>query len=437
MKGFPILLPLIVVTSIFAGSFSVPLYAADNAVEIADKNAQIQQIQQQIAQYQRQIDSIHGQALTLQGQVNSLNAQINQITLELKSLSLSIGSTNLQINDTQSKISVAEEKISKDQVALGEYLRLVYQNDQETLTSVLIKHETLSDFFDELNSVKTIQDELKVTIDNILDLKTSLEDQKADLEDRKAELVQQQNLVSIEKRSLDQAKAQKAKLLADTKGQESKFQELVKRSQKDIESIRAQITYLQQNGVTAEDAVKYGQLAALAVGIRPAFLIAELEQESGLGSNVGKCNRAGDPPSKGYRVIMKPERDIQPFLNITAQLGLDPESTTVSCPQFINGKQYGWGGAMGPAQFIPSTWMGYRDRVTQIVGHTASPWNIQDAFTAAAVKLANAGATGKTPAAEIAASKAYYSGNSKCSTAPCNSYANSVQRIAAQLERSL
>ncbi len=437
MRGLYKLLPVAMLVSLLAGSFIMPAYASDNSNEIANKNAQIQQIQQEIAQYQRQIDNIHGQALTLQGQVNSLNAQIKQITLELQSLGLSIGNTNLQISDTQSQITVAEDKIGKDQVALADYLRLVYQNDQESLTSVLIKHENLSDFFDELNSVKTIQEELKVTIDNILNLKTSLQDQKQDLEDRKAELLQQQSLVNIEKRSLDQAKSQKAKLLADTKGQESKFQQLVTQSKQNIARIQEEIYYLNANGVSVEDAIKYGNLAAIAVGIRPAFLLAELEQESGLGHNVGKCNRASDPIEKHYRSIMKPDRDIQPFLNITASLGLDPDTTAVSCPQYVNGKQYGWGGAMGPAQFIPSTWAGYVQRVTQIVGHPANPWNIQDAFTAAAVKLANGGATSKTPAGEIAASKAYYSGNAKCSTAPCNSYANSVQRIAAQLQQSL
>ncbi|MBX4190456.1 lytic murein transglycosylase, partial [Candidatus Parcubacteria bacterium] len=164
---------------------------------------------------------------------------------------------------------------------------------------------------------------------------------------------------------------------------------------------------------------------------------AELEVESGLGRNVGKCNRAEDPTAKSWRNIMNP-RDFQPFLNITAALGLNPDTTAVSCPQYVNGRRYGWGGAMGPAQFIPSTWVGYATEVARLVGRSvANPWNIEDAFTAAAVKLARGGATGKTRAAEIAASKAYYSGNSKCSTAPCNSYANTVQRVAAQLEQSL
>ena len=66
-----------------------------------------------------------------------------------------------------------------------------------------------------------------------------------------------------------------------------------------------------------------------------------------------------------------------------------------------------------------------------------NPWNIEDAFMAAAVKLARGGANVKTRATEIAASKAYYSGNSRCSSAPCNSYANAIQRKAAEIEKNL
>ena len=43
----------------------------------------------------------------------------------------------------------------------------------------------------------------------------------------------------------------------------------------------------------------------------------------------------------------------------------------------------------------------------------------------------------KTVAAEKAASKAYYSGRSTCSSAPCNNYANAVQRKAAEIEANL
>ena len=421
-------------------SFILPLFYADAAIqdEIAQRERQVEEIQKQIDEYEAQVEGARSQSTTLQNHISGLNAQINKLTLEIKSLSLSINQTSLEITDTEGKIGEASDKITKHKYALAQFIQIIYETDQKSLTEVLLKNETLSDFFSTLNSVQVAQNNLEDTIKSIRSLKTDLEDKQATLEDKKSDLERAQRLQTVTKKSLDSDKTSKNNLLKQTKGQESKFQELIKKSLKDIESIRAQIGYLEQNGVTAEEAVKYGQLAAIATGIRPAFLIAVLEVESGLGINVGKCNRAGDPPSKSYKEVMKPDRDIKPFLGVTSQLGLNPDITPVSCPQYVNGRQYGWGGAMGPAQFIPSTWTGYASDVARLVGRPiANPWIIEDAFTAAALKLARGGATAKTTSAERGASKAYYSGRSTCSTSPCNAYANAVQNKAAQIEANL
>ena len=131
-------------------------------------------------------------------------------------------------------------------------------------------------------------------------------------------------------------------------------------------------------------------------GVRPALLLAILTQESNLGKNVGTCNCSGDPKEKSWRAVMKPERDQEPFVQITKDLGLDTDTTPVSCPMHDkNGKQVGWGGAMGPAQFIPSTWVGYGTKVCALTGKSrANPWDIRDAFLASAIKLKSDGADG-------------------------------------------
>ena len=90
------------------------------------------------------------------------------------------------------------------------------------------------------------------------------------------------------------------------------------------------------------------------------------------------------------------------------ELGLDPNTQPLSCP--YGG---GWGGAMGPAQFIPSTWAGYQTRVATIVGKVVpSPWNPKDAFTASALLLSDLGASKGGYSAERNAACMYYSGRS-------------------------
>lgn len=114
---------------------------------------------------------------------------------------------------------------------------------------------------------------------------------------------------------------------------------------------------------------------------------------------------------------------------------MDPNITPVSCAMTDkNGNQIGWGGAMGPAQFIPSTWMGYKDKVSALTGsNPANPWDIRDAFAAAAIKLVAGGADG-TKQGEWNAAMRYFSGstNSRYSF-----YGDSVATLADKYQSDI
>ena len=89
---------------------------------------------------------------------------------------------------------------------------------------------------------------------------------------------------------------------------------------------------------------------------------------------------------------------------------------------------------MGPAQFIPSTWMLYKPRLDSILGRPADPWNIRDAFLAAALYLADAGASAQTYDEEWCAAQKYFSG--RCGTR-YRFYGDSVMSLAARYERDI
>ncbi len=130
----------------------------------------------------------------------------------------------------------------------------------------------------------------------------------------------------------------------------------------------------------------------------------------------------------------KSEGNPPTFVSILDELGRSPEGTPVSCPMHDkNGKQIGWGGAMGPAQFIPSTWMGYEERIRAATGQVADPWDIRDAFVAAALKLRGDGADG-TDKGDWSAAMRYFSG----STDPrFRFYGDQVMERAAQYEKDI
>ena len=126
---------------------------------------------------------------------------------------------------------------------------------------------------------------------------------------------------------------------------------------------------------------------------------------------------------------MKPTRDLDPFLDITSRLSLNPFNTAVSCP--IAGVS-GYGGAMGPAQFIPSTWKLFEKRLKDILGHDANPWAPKDAFMASGMYLTDLGAVGNSASAQNRAACKYYgSGGSSCS------YSRSVAKLKTSIQSNI
>ena len=131
---------------------------------------------------------------------------------------------------------------------------------------------------------------------------------------------------------------------------------------------------------------------------------------------------------------MKPTRDVDPFMAITAALGLDPSSMPVSCPQST-----GYGGGMGPAQFIPSTWVLYQNRISKLAGHAgiqANPWDNLDAFTAIALYMTDLGAGAQTSYSERIAALKYFAGSYYTNPAFAP-YGDSVMQFTADFQQEI
>ncbi len=191
------------------------------------------------------------------------------------------------------------------------------------------------------------------------------------------------------------------------------------------------------------DALNFGQALDIAnyvsniIKIRPAFLIAVTQEELSLVDKYELCyvtdlkTGEGKTIADGKRMArtMHPTRDIQDFLKITKDLGMDPYKTPVTCPM-----SFGWGGAMGPADFIPSTWMKYKDKIEEVTQKPADPWNITDAFLAAGFYLSESGANLQTKDGEWKAAMIYFSGTPD---SIYTWYADNTLKIADEIEKKI
>lgn len=390
----------------------------------AELEQKLQEIESQIDVYEDNIRQTQAQGKTLKGEVDQLTTRIKKLNLQILSTELEIKHLSRKVASTTNAIEESKLKISQAKNLLERSLQAVYETDQLSLLEVLLVNEALSEFFSELSAQNAIQVQAKAQLDEIKVLKVILEKQKEELVDEKEDQVALLLVQGGQRKEVGSQRQEKDRILAITKGKESLFQQLLRQSQKTAAEIRAQLYRLLGGGeIKFEDALRYAEFAASNTGIRPALLLAVMDKESEFGRDIGRCS---------WKTAMHPTRDQPAYSQITKELDINPDLMLVSCPILRDGS---YGGAMGMAQFLPSTWMIYRDKIQAIVGHPPSPWNPQDAFVATALYLVDLGASSKTYEAERKAAAKYYAG--KRWYRYLRSYGDRVMRLARHWQEQI
>lgn len=412
MKQSAKFLVMLLLASIISATPVVPRFAYSEESR-EELEAELKNIEAQIDIFEKELVTTKTQKQTLTNKINQLKKEQNKVTLQIKAANLQIKELGKQLTSTQTSINTAANKIGLLKTQTTEILQAINQEGENSFNEMFIMGNELSVVFAKAETLEQLSGSLLATVSTLKAAKSELEKQHVNLENQQD---QKKNILSIQKLQ-QQTLAVKAneqnKILKDTQGKEAEYQKMLADSKKRAKEIKSRIYELFgiNNQITFGEAVDIADWVSKETGVRTALLLAVLTQESNLGKNVGTCNRATDPPSKSWKAVMKPDRDQAPFLAITKELGLDPDTTPVSCPlKDAQGKQMGYGGAMGPAQFIPSTWVLYKNRVTAITGKPANPWAIRDAFVAAALLLKDNGALEKDSKAEWRAAMRYFSG---------------------------
>ena len=402
---------------------------------------QITVLEKQISDLNNQLATQKKQSGTLQGDINVLATQINAKKKEVKSKILKISQLNESISEKQTAIVSLGQKIDREKESIAQLIRKTNEMDQNTFASFLLSSHTISDFYSDVARFDKLKQDVKQSVDTIQTIKGVTEQKKTDLQKQQNQTIDEKSNLEGVQKSIEQDQKTQKVLLSISKDKETAYQKVIASQQAKVAQIKAKLFQLAggSQAIRFDAALAYAQQASNKTGIDPAYLLAELTQESNLGSNVGRCyltnpttgagmNTSG---TKTYPNVMKPSRDVQPFLDITSALGFDPYKTVVSCP--IAGVA-GYGGAMGPAQFIASTWRGvggaFEARIKASVGKSVvSPWDPQDAFMAAALYLTDLGGSGKSASSQLRASCKYYgSGGSTCS------YGRSVQNLKLNIQ---
>ncbi len=423
---------LLTVFSVSPGVTHAQQSRAELEKELADLEAQIKALGQNISATQQQ-------GKTLKNDISVLTNKIAQSKLKIQTHSKAITQLSQNISQKNKTIDELDAKTSREKESLSQIMRKTMYLEEYSLIDFSLQAKSLSSFFEDADSFATINRALKQSFEDIRATKEKLEIVKGELLEAKDQETAKKIAQELEKKKVETNQKEKNTLLTITKNQETEYKKVLASREKEASTIRARLFELRDSGsISFGQAYDLAVLASRGTGVRPALILAILMQESSLGINVGACYLSDITTGNGVSIkngtvklrTMNPARDVPVFISLLSRLGRSMEKTQVSCwiAMYSGGSPVGWGGAMGPSQFIPSTWKIFERRIEGITGASqADPWNPRDAITATALYLADLGAVTGNESSERNAACKYYSGRS-CASGPGASYGNSVMR---------
>lgn len=212
---------------IFVFTFSGLVYAQTEEEKMANLRAQIQALEEEAEKYRGTIAQTQEQAKTLKNQITNLKNQIAALQTQISLTGKKIDKTKIEINNVQNNIFSTQEKIDKQKNTIGQLLLFMDRMDKDSLLSIMLKNNDLSDYFRQTQSAITVNTNLMNLVDNLQNTETQLNENKNDLEGKKKDLESLKQQQDVQKSSLDQVTKGKDQLLKNTKGQEAAYQKML------------------------------------------------------------------------------------------------------------------------------------------------------------------------------------------------------------------
>jgi hypothetical protein len=410
---------------------------------------ELQNVERQILTQSRLVEDKQLERQSLERDVSLIEGQIKQAQLGIHARSVAIMQLTDQIGEKEMVLTILEEKLKSQREALADLVRKSALINDYSLVEVMLSKQSFSEFFTDVATFNSLKESLNESLGALHSIQRDTFTQKDQLESKQETEAEMKRIQELEKKEIERKEKEKEQILKVTKGEEKAYQQLLESQQKTAAQLRNALFQLLGGGggIPFPQAVELAKYASRQTGVEAGLILAILEQETNLGSNLGSCVYND---MRGGKEVMHPDRDAPIFVAIAGVLGFEPRTKQVSCPITSNGARYGWGGAMGPSQFIPSTWAVYGgivnngsgwvysesdDAIRRMNGGAApaNPFNNQDAFIATALLLRDNGA-GSSYASNRLAALRYYAGWGGASN-PANAfYGDQVMNRKARLD---
>lgn len=331
--------------------------------DIENKEAEIDGVQRKISEYEDQIERFEQTERSLSNELGILENRIKKTQLDISQNELNIEKAELELQRLQAQIEETEREIEQTRALITRVLQEMYIFGEANTLEVIFGNNVLSEFFEQLSYLESLQEDLSTSIDRIEGLKTQLLETQSSQEAHHDRLVDMRAELDDRKSLLEREIVAKDVLLADTRQSEEQYTALLSELRAEQQFINAELFRLEerlQNQLSDIDSEPSGPLALswpvndpilTATFHDPTYPFRHLFEHSGLDMAIPQ----GSPvyaSAPGYVAFVRTGRSYGNYWMIIhrdglATLGAHMSQIVVSPDQFVQrGDLIGYSGGL-------------------------------------------------------------------------------------------
>jgi len=210
--------------------------------KIENRNSDIANLEKEIASYQKQIDALSSQSASLQSTLKTLQLTRQKLEKNIALTQDKITAKSYDIQKLDAQISGKVGDINDSQRIVAKAFATMNEFGNQSLTAMVLGSRSISQSFDSVEQLASLQQGLYDKIDKLSEDKANLEANKKASEKAKAELLKLNKQLSNERAVVLATTNEQADLLKETGQSEAKYKSILVAKMEEAEAFQREIS---------------------------------------------------------------------------------------------------------------------------------------------------------------------------------------------------
>ncbi len=187
-------------SAVLVAALAVANFQAVDASTMSKAKDAKKQAEQELNEANRQIEEIEQQKSQLQGEIDEKDAELVNLLVNIGILEDELKDKNVQLEQVKEDLAAAEQTEEKQYASMKKRIQFMYERGDTAMVEALLGSADMSDFLNRVEYVSEVYEydrnlltQYQTTVQQVADLKISVETEKSELEAMQEEYALQQD----------------------------------------------------------------------------------------------------------------------------------------------------------------------------------------------------------------------------------------------------